>query len=313
MRSRPLFDRAEQAWSGPRAHRLRLVLRAVFYPCALALVAFMGVEAARATKFSTLNWWPLAGGYLAALLWWGCLAFGWASLVGDRIKRDAVAAWCRTQVARYIPGGIWAVVARATTVEGRVREKFTAVTAESVLVLLGCLTVAGAWAAGYHPLWLLLSLLVVAPVLASGWLERRCRITRYRVHRTAGSYVVGFISYGVMSVLVQIAVSGLRAPAQLSYVAGAACVAWAIGLVVVFAPGGVGVREVVYVWLLGGLFSRPDLEAAAVTARLVTVLAELTALALAFHWDRSGKERWISNQAGVPASSASAAGGERTR
>jgi uncharacterized membrane protein YbhN (UPF0104 family) len=83
-----------------------------------------------------------------------------------------------------------------------------------------------------------------------------------------------------MGVLVQVAVSGLRDPIYPLYVAGAACVAWAVGLVVVFAPGGVGVRELVYVWMLSGLYPRAELQAAAVTSRLVTVCAELAVLAL---------------------------------
>jgi uncharacterized membrane protein YbhN (UPF0104 family) len=49
---------------------------------------------------------------------------------------------------------------------------------------------------------------------------------------------------------------------------------------VVFAPSGVGVRELVYVWMLSGLYPRAELTAAAVTSRLVTVLAELTVLAV---------------------------------
>ena len=58
----------------------------------------------------------------------------------------------------------------------------------------------------------------------------------------------------IAAVLVQTAVSGrLDDPFA---VAGAAAVAWAAGLVVVIAPSGIGVREVVYVALLVGHASR---------------------------------------------------------
>lgn len=262
------------------APRIVAALRALFYPCALALLGWMGYRAARSTDLSSLRYWPLVAAYGAALVWWLCLALGWASLVADGNGRAVVASWCRTQVARYLPGGIWAVVARATTVRGRVRDKLTAVTAENVIVLVISLAVGGAWASVHNWRWLPLTLLVAAPLLVSRALERRTRISRRRVQRTAATYVVGYVSYGVLGVLVQVAVSGIRKPTDLPYVAGAACVAWAVGLVVVFAPGGVGVREVVYVWMLAGLYPRVELEAAAVTSRLVTVLAELTALAL---------------------------------
>jgi hypothetical protein len=41
----------------------------------------------------------------------------------------------------------------------------------------------------------------------------------------------------------------------------------------------VGVREVVYVWMLSGLYPKAELKGAAIAARVVTVLAELTVLA----------------------------------
>lgn len=275
------FRRWEQ-----RAPRLIAAGRALFYPCALALVAYMGYQAARDTDFAHLHYWPLAFAYGAALIWWGCLALGWASLVGDADPRPAIASWCRTQVARYLPGGIWAVVARATTVKGRVRDKLTTVVAENVLVLLISLAVGGAWASVHDWRWLPLTLLIAAPLLASQWLRRRTRITRRQVHRTAAAYVVGYVAYGVLNVLVQVAVSGLHSPTYPLYVAGASCVAWAVGLVVVFAPGGIGVRELVYVWMLTGLYPTDELRAAAVASRLVTVAAELTLLAATYRTAR---------------------------
>jgi uncharacterized membrane protein YbhN (UPF0104 family) len=182
-------------------------------------------------------------------------------------------------VARYVPGGIWAVAARATTVSGRVRDKVAAVTAENVIVCLVSLAVGGAWVAGVDARWFPL-VLFAAPLLASRWLERRTRITRARVRRTAGTYLAGYVAYGLTGILVQIAVSGAADTRHLLYVAGASCVAWAVGLVVVIAPGGVGVREVVYVWLLSGLYPTGELETAAIASRLVTVLAELVVLAV---------------------------------
>jgi uncharacterized membrane protein YbhN (UPF0104 family) len=64
-------------------------------------------------------------------------------------------------------------------------------------------------------------------------------------------------------------------------VAGAAAIAWSAGLVVVIAPGGIGVRELVYVALLAGVLPRADAAAAAVTMRLVTIAAEAAVLVIA--------------------------------
>lgn len=268
-----------------RAGRVVTISRALFYPVAIVLVASMGYRAARQTDLSALRLWPLVGAYVVALVWWVGLALGWASLVSRGQKGDvprAVAAWCSTQVARYLPGGIWAVVARAVTVRGRIRYKLTAVTAENVIVLLVSLSVGGLWLGTHTWSWLLLGLLVAVPVFGWRWLERRTDISTRRVRRTSASYAVGYVAYGVAAMLVQSGVSGLQTPAHLMYVAGSACVAWAVGLVAVFAPGGVGVRELVYVWMLGGVYPRPELEAAAVTSRLVTVAAEITVLLVVF-------------------------------
>jgi hypothetical protein len=256
------------------------VARALFYPCALVLVGYLAYRAGRQTDFASLHYWALAAAFPAALLWWLCLARGWAAILDDGAPGAAVASWCRTQVARYLPGGIWAVVARATTVRGRTRDKLAAVTAENVVVLLVSLGIGAAWATVHDPRWLPAILLLAVPLLGSRWLERRTQVGRRQVRGAALTYAVGYVAYGLVGVLVQLAVSGAHRPSYPLYVAGASCVAWAVGLVVVFAPSGVGVRELVYVWMLSGLYPRAELTAAAVTSRLVTVLAELTVLAV---------------------------------
>jgi uncharacterized membrane protein YbhN (UPF0104 family) len=70
-------------------------------------------------------------------------------------------------------------------------------------------------------------------------------------------------------------------PDEILAVAGAASVAWAAGLVVVIAPSGVGVREVVYIKLLSGTLPFAELAAGAVTMRLAMIVAELGVLLLA--------------------------------
>jgi glycosyltransferase 2 family protein len=274
-----------QQWSArlrqwqQRVPRLVAVLRVVYVPLALLLIARFGYESARSIDLSTIRIWPLVVAYLAALVWWLALALGWSTLVTERIHRKPVTAWCKTQVVRYLPGGIWAPLARATTVRGRIRDKAAAVAAENVIVLSVSLGVGALWVTVHNPAWLPLAGIIALPLFGVRWLERRTRVTRTGVTRTTGTYAVGYVAYGFMAILTQLAISGLRHPTYPLYVAGVACLAWAVGLVVVFAPGGIGVREVVYVWMLGPLYPRADLQAAAVTSRLVTVLAEMTVLA----------------------------------
>jgi glycosyltransferase 2 family protein len=260
------------------APRIVAVMRIIYLPLALALVAYIGYDAAQDVDLSTIRVWPLVAAYACALLWWLALGSGWSTLISEHVQLPAVTAWCKTQVARYLPGGIWAPVARATTVPGRVRDKAAAVAAENIIVLCAAVGIGALWATVHNPIWLPLGLAALLPILGGRWLERRTNVSHTAVVRTTGIYAAGYVAYGMSGLLTQVAVSGFRSPTYPLYVAGAACIAWAAGLVVVFAPGGVGVREVVYVWLLDGLYPHAQLQAAAISARLVTVLAELTIL-----------------------------------
>jgi glycosyltransferase 2 family protein len=263
-----------------RLPRVVAVLRIVYLPLALILVAYIGYEASTKIDLSTIRIWPLVFAYLTSLVWWVALAFGWSTLITERLQLAPIRAWCKTQVTRYLPGGIWAPLTRATTVQGRIRDKAAAVAAENVIVLSVAVGVGALWATVHNAAWLPLALVIALPVLGGRWLERRTKVTRSGVVRTTSIYAVGYVAYGLTGIFSQVAVSGIRHPTYPLYVAGAACLAWAAGLVVVFAPGGVGVREVVYVWALRDLYPRADLQAAAISSRLVTVLAELTVLAL---------------------------------
>jgi len=276
-----------RAWRA-RAPRVVAVTRVVYLPLALVLVGYIGYRAAQKVDLASIRVGPLVAAYALALVWWVALACGWSVLLTERLSLDPVRAWCKTQVARYLPGGIWAPVARATTVQGRVRDKAAAVLAENVTVLAASAGIAALWVTVHNPLWLPLVIVVALPTVGARWLERRTTVSRSAVSRTTGVYSVGFIIYGLAAILTQVAVSGIRHPTYPLYVAGAACIAWAVGLVVVFAPGGVGVRELVYVWMLHGLYPRAQLQAAAVTSRLVTVFAEFTVLAVvsAPMWNR---------------------------
>jgi len=273
-----------------RVPRLVAVLRVVYYPAAIALVAWMGVDAARGLE-QKVNWAAVAGCLVAALVWWLTQAYSWANLVTERFDHDQVGRWCRTQVTRYLPGGIWAPLARSTLVRGRVRDKLAAVSVEGVIQLCLALAVGALWMIIRQPRFLPMAALAVLPLALAGWLQRRTRVTRRGIVRASLIAGAGWVAYGVAGVLAQVAISGVRDDIYPLYVAGAACVAWAVGLVAVFAPSGVGVREVVYVWFLSSLYPRAALQGASVLLRLVTIAAELAVLiAIGVPWVRRRME-----------------------
>jgi glycosyltransferase 2 family protein len=262
-----------------RLARILPVVRTVGFVAAVAIVIWMAVKAVQEVDFSTLTWSLLIPALLATGVWWVLLARGWALLMSGHATRADVSLWCRTQTLRYLPGGIWAPASRVAAVKGTAQDRLGTVAAENVIALCAALAVGGvALTLSGEPWWLPLALMVIVPVLAARLTAGRTRVAPARARAGTWNYVAAFAAYAVAAVLVQGAVSGFH---DALGVAGAATLAWGAGLVVIIAPSGVGVREVVYVALLSHAFGRPELTAGAVTLRVVTIVAELAVLVVA--------------------------------
>ncbi|MDQ6750318.1 MAG: phospholipid carrier-dependent glycosyltransferase [Actinomycetota bacterium] len=272
------------ASTGPGQRRSRLAslvpaLRTAGFVVAVGIVVVIAVRAAREVDADRLTWWPLPLALAAAVGWWLLLARGWGILVAGRAGAKDVSTWCRTQTLRYLPGGVWAPASRAAIVRGGLLDRISTVAAENVIALCAALALGGvALAVSGAPLWLPIVLILGAPTLASRLLADRTRLASGRTHRATLNYLFAFAGYGLAAALVQAAVSGFQHPLA---VGGGALVAWAAGLVVVFAPSGVGVRELTYVAVLSHTLPAADLAAGAVTLRIVTIAAELGVLVVA--------------------------------
>jgi uncharacterized membrane protein YbhN (UPF0104 family) len=254
-------------------------LRVAGFVAAVAIVVYIGVRAAREVDPHDIAWWPLPFVLAGAATWWLLLARGWALLVAGRTSRRDISIWARTQALRFVPGGIWAPASRVAVVRGGPLDKLSTVAGENVLALCAALTVGGAaFAASGRTPWIALVAAVAVPLVAARFLPAGTPLTRARMSRATVNYLLAFVAYALAAALVQVAVSG---SADTLAVAGAASVAWAAGLVVVIAPSGVGVREVVYVKLLSGTLPFAELAAAAVTMRLAMIVAELAVLLFA--------------------------------
>lgn len=252
------------------------ILRVLGFVAAFAIVLYVATRAVGDVDLSELAWWPLAPAFAATLVWWLLLARGWAVLSTGEARRGDISTWCRTQSLRYLPGGIWAPASRVAIIRGSWFDRLATVAAENVISLCAALAVGGLFLglSGEFP-WLALVLCFGIPVLAARFFADRTRIDPARALTVSGNYAIGFVAYSVAAVLVQIAVSGVHDPLA---VAGAATLAWSLGLVVVIAPGGVGVREAAYVALLSSTLPTGELAAAAVAMRVIAVIAELTIL-----------------------------------
>ena len=254
-------------------------LRVLGYAGSLAIVAAVAVQAGDDLDPADLELWPLPIALALIAVWWLLLAAGWALLVAGVVGRADVGSWCRTQALRYLPGGLWAPASRVVIVRGGLLDKFATVAAENVIALCAALSLGGvALTAAGRPAWLALALAIALPAVASRFMASRTRVAPERAIPATGLYAAAFTAYALAAVLVQGAVSGFDDSLA---VAGAALVAWGAGLVVVIAPGGVGVREAAYVGLLAGTIGDGDAAAAAVTLRVITVFAEVGILLVA--------------------------------
>jgi glycosyltransferase 2 family protein len=259
------------AMARARLERWMPLLRAVGFGAGVALIVVTGIAAARSVDTAEIRWAPLAAALVPAMAWWLGLARLWSVLVAGRWAAPDASTWCRTQVMRYLPGGFWAPASRLAVVHGTALDRFTVVVAENVIALCAALAIGGiAMALVDSWWWALLVPALVVPVLASRRLPRR--LDPARTLDATGGAVVAFVAYVICAVLVQSGVSGWHEPVA---VAGAAAIAWAAGLVVVIAPGGLGVREVVYIGLMGTRLSHGEPATGAVALRLVTIVAEL--------------------------------------
>jgi glycosyltransferase 2 family protein len=251
--------------------------RAIAFPAAVVLVAVMATRAVGKLDFSRIEIAPLLLALVPLTVWWLLLARAWALVHSGKVLRSDLRTWCRTQALRYLPGGVWAPVSRAVAVEGRMLDRVSTVAAENVVALCAALAVGGlALGVSRDARWLAVLVVAVVPAALAGFTSRMSRLDRARLSRATANDVVAFAAYAGAAVLIQVAVSGAHAPLA---VAGAAAIAWAAGLVVVVTPGGIGVREVVYVSLLAGAgITHSALVGAAVAGRMLTILVELAVL-----------------------------------
>ena len=269
---------AARAAMRSRVRDLLPALRVLGFAGAVAILVFMAARAAGDVDLRAVAWWPLPLAFAGAAAWWLLGARGWSILVTGRSNRRDMSMWCRTQALRYLPGGIWAPASRAVAISGGLVDRLSTVTTDNVVALCAALAIgASAFAAKGDYRWLAVVAVVGAPYLAARALAGKTRVDSIRTLRATGNYLAAFAAYSLAAVLVQAAVSGLDDPLA---VAGAAAIGWSVGFLVVIAPSGAGVRELVYVELLSSTLPTAEATAAALTMRVLATLAELAVLLL---------------------------------
>lgn len=248
-------------------------------------------------RFDALEWLTVFG---FALLY-GCancfLAFAWWNLL-EKFKARTSWLWALkvygvSQLAKYLPGNIFHLAGRQAM--GMAAGVPGWSLAKSAVWELGLISFTGGM---FGLLALPLLFPIVAVPAAVGVFAVGAGLIAVALSRFSGapsawalcSYlaflsVSGGLFAGLLDLVSDTSVSG-----NLSWLPliGAFVIAWLVGLVTPGAPAGVGVRELVLLFLLKGVVVEADLVFAVILGRLVTVLGDVMFFIVALVIDDKG-------------------------
>lgn len=254
-----------------------------------------------ADQLARMSWpWVVASAALAVPAVAGS-AWAWRALLvgfgGVLPVRTAAGVFFAGQLGKYVPGGVWTVVAHAEVgrVHGADRMATASASVASMLVTLGTgvpaaavvLPFTGAGAAGRY-WWLALAVVACAvgvqPRVIDWGMRTLARLTRREVRVTRlsrralaisiGWSVVVWVLYGLHLYCLGRAV-GAGGADLLARSIGGFALAWCVGFVVVVAPAGLGVREAALVVALGPAVPPGAALAMAVVSRVVLSVVDV--------------------------------------
>lgn len=208
----------------------------------------------------------IAGNLALGLSW----RFTLGALGVETSPLRASAALLAAQVGKYIPGGVAQVVSRVAV---STRVGVPAGMATRGLLLEAGLLVSGAGLCAL--LWLLPWTLWVG-VVGAGLLGAALLLhSRRRSAVLALACHVGvFVGYGTGALALAHG-AGYTAGGGWTHLSGAYAIAWIAGFLVLIAPGGLGVREAVFVALLAPSLGSTQALSLAVGLRVVSLLVDL--------------------------------------
>jgi glycosyltransferase 2 family protein len=253
------------------------------------------------SALARMTWYALVGSLLAGLagltammLAWRALLAGFGSLLP---VRPATKVMFLGQLGKYVPGSVWALIGQTELAKqyGVPRERGAAATllAMATTLATGCaiaavtlpLTSANATR---HYWWLLLlavpAIASLHPRVVTVVLDRALRLIRrpplpgpvpLRAMVTAvGWTLLGWLLFGVHAWLLVKAADGSHT-GLLPLSTGAYALAWSVGFLVIFAPGGLGAREAALVVALSPVLPAGGPLVVALASRVVLTVADV--------------------------------------
>jgi len=227
-------------------------------------------------ELASVDWAALAGSFVLAMLGTAAGALIWLVILdglGVKPRLRWAGLFFQAQLGKYIPGSIWQYAGRAAVARSN-GIPVGPVGVSLAVEFAAAAIAAGSMAAFLVGWWGALILAAVAVLLAASGRPTRSRLPAHVTIRATLLYLPVWLLLGASFWL---CARGLVAApdGDLALYMGTFAVAWLAGLLAIYAPGGLGVREAVLVALLHGRIGAADALVVAAASRLILILVDV--------------------------------------
>jgi uncharacterized membrane protein YbhN (UPF0104 family) len=278
-----LLTLAARAAELASARRVRLAGQVLL----LGGLVFLLVRLRSILRDSNIHLSTVAWGWLAGAIVLGIVAVIGSSLIwlvilrrlGAPARWPSAAIYLQAQLGKYVPGGVWQYASRGAMARGY-GLSIRAVGRSLPIELASTLSAGAAFAVLALGWWGLVAV-AAAIVAASGavaYLDD-ARISLRIAAQTVPLYAATWLLIGVSFWMTARAFLHVS-PSDLALYTGAFAAAWIVGLLAIYAPGGIGVREAILVAILHPRIGSADALVVAAASRGVFTVADLIPAAL---------------------------------
>jgi glycosyltransferase 2 family protein len=271
-----LASSCEQLANG---RRVRLVAHALLFAGVVFLIVRLrSILRGSDVHLTEAGWWWLAAATLLGVVAVVCSSLIWLVILrrlGALAHSRSVAIYLQGQLGKYVPGAVWQYASRAAM--ARVHGLPVRVVARSLPIELAATASAGAaftfLALGWWGAVGVAAAIGAAAGLGALLSGRRVglRIAAQTIPFYAATWpLIGLSFWMTARAFIHVT------PSELALYTGAFAAAWIVGLLAIYAPGGIGVREAVLVAILGPRIGSAEALVIAAASRAVFTLADLT-------------------------------------
>jgi uncharacterized membrane protein YbhN (UPF0104 family) len=248
-----------------------------------------------------LAWYDMAGAALCAIAGLGCMMLAWRALLTDLGSPLPLPAAIRVmfvgQLGKYVPGAVWAVAAQVELARDHDvprRRSGTASLVAMATTLAVALIAAGVTLpftsanAARHYWWVLavtpLAAVCLYPPVNKFCLDRALKavhrpplekpVSVGGMARALAWTALGWLCYGAHAWFL-ISVFAGKGAHVFALSLGAYALAWSVGFLIVFFPGGIGPRELALIAVLAPVMPSASALVVALVSRVVMTVGDL--------------------------------------